>query len=463
MLKMDKILNHFKIRKFKDNILLVTEQGNWVVLTKKEYDDFICGDVNSNKKLDDLGLLIDKTNFEKIVAKQKSLYSQLFCGTSLHIVVPTLRCNLKCDYCHSRAKSESVSGYDMDEETARKTVDFIFQTPSKQVKIEFQGGEPLLNFDIVKYVIGYAEELNKDKKKDLKFALVTNLIKMDDDKLKYLIEHNVGLCTSLDGPKNVHDILRKRYSGAGSYDSVVSWIKTIHEQYKYPLAALMVTTKWSLDYPREIIDEYLKLGFDRIQIKFLSNLGNAQKVWGDISYSAEEYLTFWRAAIDYMVELNVEGGVIHESITTYILKKILTDEPNVFVDLQSPCGAVINQLAYDCKGDIYTCDEGRQYELFKLGNVGQGKFNQVCTSDEASAIIAASVNDCFLCDACVYKPYCGLCPVCCYAESGTLVPKLAMNDRCKILKGMFDYIFEKLIFSEDHKRVFNEWAKQGNK
>ena len=168
MLKMDKILNHFKIRKFKDNILLVTEQGNWVVLTKKEYDDFICGDVNSNKKLDDLGLLIDKTNFEKIVAKQKSLYSQLFCGTSLHIVVPTLRCNLKCDYCHSRAKSESVSGYDMDEETARKTVDFIFQTPSKQVKIEFQGGEPLLNFDIVKYVIGYAEKLNKEKKKDLK-------------------------------------------------------------------------------------------------------------------------------------------------------------------------------------------------------------------------------------------------------------------------------------------------------
>jgi len=200
------------------------------------------------------------------------------------------------------------------------------------------------------------------------------------------------------------------------------------------------------------------LGLEKIQIKPLNKLGNARKSWKEISYTAEEYLDFWRGAIDYIVELNLSGKKISESITTYILKKILTNEPNVYVDLQSPCGAALNQLAYDHKGNIFTCDEGRQFDLFKLGNVKKDNYNKILTSNGASSIISASTNDCYLCDACVYKPYCGLCPVCCYADTGTLVPNLSMDNRCKIFKGMFDYVFEKLIFSERHKKVFSGWA-----
>ena len=281
---------------------------------------------------------------------------------------------------------------------------------------------------------------------------------MDDEKLRYLIKNKVGLCTSLDGPEYVHDKIRKSTKNKGSYKQVINWINKIKKDYNYPLGALMVTTKYSLPYPKEIVDEYIKHGFEKIQIKHISNLGYAQKAWKDLSYTPEDYLVFWKKAMNYMVELNIKGTKIKEPITTYILKKILTNEPNFFVDLQSPCGAAISQLAYDHKGNIFTCDEGRQFDLFNIGNVKKDTYKKVLTSNETASIIASSTNDCFLCDACIYKPYCGLCPVCCYAETGTLIPKLATNNRCKILKGMFDYIFENLIFSEKHRKVFTEWA-----
>lgn len=448
--------NHFRTRRFKDNILVVTEQGDWRVLTKKEFGNLTKGKFSGD--VGDSGILLRNNNFGGVVEKQRSRYAHLFRGPSLHIMVPTLRCNLKCHYCHSKAKPENSNGYDMDKKTARRIIDFIFQTPNKNIKIEFQGGEPLLNFEVVKESIEYAGELNQKAKKSLKFALVTNLTKIDDQKIKYLINHGVGLCTSLDGPMEVHDKVRFFCGGGGSYNRVVGWIKTIKGEYNCPLDALMVTTRRSLRYSKDIVDQYVALGFQKMQIKFLSKLGYAQEAWKDLSYSAEEYLDFWRKTIDYLVELNVGGVKIRESITTYILKKILTDEANIFVDLQSPCGAAISQLAYDHNGDIYTCDEGRQYEMFKLGNVATSSYKDILTSDGAASIISASTNDCFLCDACVYKPYCGLCPVCCYAETGTVVPKLAMSDRCKILKGMFDYIFEKLIFSSRHKEIFIKWA-----
>ncbi|MFH1641595.1 MAG: His-Xaa-Ser system radical SAM maturase HxsB [Nanoarchaeota archaeon] len=446
--------NNFRTKRFGSRILAVSEQGGWADFSKKEFDSLIRG--NTTKKIMDSGLAIDKKNINGVIEKQRQRYCHLFNGTSLHIVVPTLRCNLSCSYCHSKAKSEKAKNYDMDKKTAKKAVDFIFQSLSAHIKIEFQGGEPLLNFGIIKEIIEYAKKVNKNK--DLKFALVTNLTKIDDKKLKYLIKNKVGICTSLDGPKHLHDKIRVDHNQGGSYKNVVSWIETIKDEYKYPIDALMVTTRHSLQCPREIVDEYIKHGFNRIQFKSMNNLGNAQKAWGSLSYSAEEYLTFWKQAIEYMVELNLKGEDIYDAYTTYILKKILTNDPNIFVDLQSPCGAAISQLAYDYNGDIFTCDEGRQYDLFKLGNVRNNDYREILTSNETASIISASTNDCFLCDACVYKPYCGLCPVCCYAETGSVVPKLSMDNRCKILKGIFDYIFEKLIFSDKHKKVFTKWA-----
>ena len=450
------ILNNFRTKKIKNRFLITTDHGSWVLLNERGYDSLLGNKkINHSPRLYNLavnkGVVLTEKNRECVINdyRRKNLF--LFNGASLHIVTPTLVCNQKCIYCHSNAKDINSKGYDMDKETAKKITDFIFQSPSKAITIEFQGGEPLINFPVIQYFIEYAEYLNKKHKKDLRFSLVTNLTMMDSDILKYIIQNKIGLCTSLDGPKIVHDKNRRYLGGKSSYEDVVRWIDIIKNQYGYRIEALMVTTRFSLPYYKEIIDEYIKRGFGRIMIKFLNNLGFAQKTWNKISYTSDEFLSFWRKSVDYTRNLN---GKIYDQYTIYLLQKILTKSQSPFVDLRSPCGAAISQLAYDHKGDIFTCDEGRQYDLFKIGNVSKNSYRGVLTSNHVCSIIAASTNDNFICDACVYKPYCGVCPVCSYAETGNIIPKLAMNFRCRVHKGMFDYIFGALA---TNKNAFSNW------
>jgi len=116
---------------------------------------------------------------------------------------------------------------DMSKETARKVLDAIFYTTHPNVTIEFQGGEPLVNWDVLKFCIEYAEEKAKRVKKPALFSLVTNLSLMTDEKLQYLLEHKVSINTSLDGTSVVHNFNRT-YKDGNSFDLATYWIKKIN-------------------------------------------------------------------------------------------------------------------------------------------------------------------------------------------------------------------------------------------
>lgn len=105
---------------------------------------------------------------------------------NLHMIVATLRCNCLCKYCHASSIDMSAKQYDMSWETARKTIDLIFQSPSDDIKIEYQGGEPLLNWDIVKESILYAKFVNKIAKKDLSFVICTNLMQISKEQIDFI-------------------------------------------------------------------------------------------------------------------------------------------------------------------------------------------------------------------------------------------------------------------------------------
>src|SRR5450759_2048100 len=101
----------------------------------------------------------------------------------------------------------------------------IFAGPSPSIKIEFQGGEPLLNYEIIKEVVIYAEKINKKKQKHLSFVICTNLTLINEEILEFFKKHNVIISTSLDGPKMVHDSCRIMRSGGSSYDTVIDKLK----------------------------------------------------------------------------------------------------------------------------------------------------------------------------------------------------------------------------------------------
>jgi uncharacterized protein len=151
---------------------------------------------------------------------------------------------------------------------------------------------------------------------------------------------------------------------------------------------------------------------------------------------------------------------------TCCLKKILRRQDPNFLDLMSPCGAAIGQMAYNYNGDIFTCDEGRMMrdDTFKLGSVFDNSFSEMINLPKVKKITALSTNDKLPCISCAYQPYCGICPACNYATTRKLIAAETPDTRCRILKMQFDYLFEKII-SEDKlfKKTINSLQEQDKK
>ena len=457
---MDYTINNYRAKKVGGRYFVTTDHGSYCILSEKEFRK-----LNQNKiddelkyKLEEKEIILNDTNIDEAIRLTRNRNNFLFSGTSLHIIVVTLRCNMKCVYCHASSKDIDKKEFDMDKETAKKTVDFIFQTPNNKITIEFQGGEPLLNWDVVKYIIEYALEKNKVSNKELIITMVTNLIEMDEEKMNYLIQNKIDICTSLDGPKELHDDNRKFLKGS-NYEIVIKWIKRFKEEYEKRnlkerrINALVTLTKKSLNYPKEIVDQYIELGLPNIHLRFLNKLGVAKQSWPEITYSVKEYLDFWKKAVNHIEELKKQGKEINERMIYIMINKIQNESDPNYLDLRSPCGAAIGQLTYNYNGDIYTCDEARMIEddLFLLGNVKKDEYKDIVTCDKACATITASINDQYICNDCVYKPYCGICPVCNYSEQGNIIGKITQTNRCKIFKEQFDWVIkEKFINKENN-------------
>lgn len=460
----DYTVNQYFVKNLgQDSFLITTEHGAWIVLDKREYDllrlNRLDKDPNLFSTLEHKGVIVTDRNIDLIVETYRRKKCFIFGGSGLHIVSMTSRCNHRCIYCYVNASSSNSKNSDMDEETVKDTVDFIFQSPSDRITIEISGGEPLLNFPAVEALIDYSNELNKRFGKDLRHTIVTNLTAMDEDMVKFLIKNNVGISTSLDGPKELHDKNRKYLLPGSSYEKVVYWIDVIKKQYNYRIGALPVLTKYSLPYGKEIVDEYVKHGLESLRLKYTAPVGRAS-LWDRIGYSSDEYINLWKQVLEYILDLNKQGMDFHEGMTTLLLKKIINPVDPNFVDLNMPCGAVVGQTVYDDRGDIYCCDEARGFEIFKLGNVKKNTYQDIAGSMTARYMQDLSSGYSFLCDNCVWKPYCGICIVCTYSAQGSMIDKLPLDFRCQAHKKMLEHLFRKLVFSEN-REILMKWVDAG--
>jgi len=462
------ILNFYRSYSFgKDKNLITTDHGAWVLLNDEEFRALRSGRIKDNPELfvalKEKGIIVTPDNVENIVRTYRRRYRFLFKGPILHILTPTLRCNMNCIYCHSLPKHPQEKGWDMDEDTARAIVDFILTSPADFLTIEFQGGEMLLNFDIVKFVIEYAEKKAREKNKKIGFNIVTNITLMSEEILEFFKKHHiVGISTSFDGPKEVHDKNRKYLSGRGTYDDVVYWIKRINDEFGryFSLSAMSTITRYSLPYYKEIVDEFYELGFRRIWPRFLNILGNADAHWKKIGYPADEYLKFYKNMLDYIMKMNKAGKRMIEVYSYSLSNKILSEYPMNNVDMWSPCGAGIGQLLYNHNGDIFTCDEAKILgDEFKLGNVRENTIEEVIKHPTVISMMNISSKFPLICDNCPFSPYCFVCPVHFYKTQGNIVPKLAGEFRCKIQKEMIKTVFQKILFSKDERKIFLDWMK----
>lgn len=455
------MLNNYLHKRIDDNkVLVTTTHGGWAILTDEEFTLLRIGNVESNIKLYNLlsqeGIIYSEDSVPRIIRQCKNKYKQVFDTTTLHILTPTLRCNQKCIYCYSSAKSTLSKEYDMTEDTAKAVIDFIFQCPSKNITIEFQGGEPLMNFPIIKYIVTYIREFKKESDKNVNFRIVTNLTLMDEEKLTWLVENKIELNSSFDGPREIHNKNRIYEGSKGTYDEVIDQLRLL--QSKGINVGIMPTiTKHSLPYWKEIIDEYVRLGVNRFWARRLNVGGFAADKWKEVGYSAEEYLAFWKKSLNYIFKLNEEGIKISEGSIEIILRNIIFSKKyNGFVCLASPCGCAWSQVAYNYKGDIYTCDEARSFELFKLGNVKENNYKDLYSSWKVLDIVDLTTGLSFDCSNCIYNAFCGPCLIDEYGERGNIIKKTG-SFNCKVKKGMMDHIFKEIIPDEKKFNLVKKW------
>lgn len=462
-------LSPFRFKKLDKDYLLTNEIGDYVFLTQENFNKYLLNKLdkksNQYKELSQKNFISGEMKIDAYIEEYKQKNQYLFqSGPSLHIIVVTLRCNHRCIYCQASSRGLAEKDKDLDLKTAKKIVDIIFQSQSPFLAIEFQGGEPLVNWPVVKFIIKYARQKNKKEKRNLELRLVSNFSLMDEEKMNYLFKNGVVFCTSLDGPEELHN-KNRIWLGGNSYQVTVKWLERLLKEYKkyyiYQPGALVTITRFSFPYWKEIIDRYLKLGLDSIFLRPLTPLGMAKKIWDKIGYRPTDFLEFYKKCLDYILNLNLKKKLRFREITaTNMAGKILTrQEPNYF-ELRSPCGAGIGQILYNYNGDIYTCDEGRMLseKIFCIGNIRKNSYNEVISHQTVKSLCLASCLDGLSCDWCVYKPYCGTCPILNYAELGNIFPQLPNNSRCEINQGIFDYLFSKIKENDKIKKILKEWS-----
>jgi His-Xaa-Ser system radical SAM maturase HxsB len=451
----------FNHRTVGDRVLITNSEGSFLLLLPDEFRLFAEGSVAKGTPLYDRlvegNFVRAELNVDRMIQRIRPRKTFIHYGPNLHIVVVTLRCNETCVYCHASRADMDATHTDMTPEIADKTVETIFQTTNPNVTIEFQGGEPLVAFPIVQHIVNRAREVNKTAGKQLEFTMVSNLSLMDDAKLEYLVQNKVQVCTSIDGPEHLHDKQRK-LPGLSAHQSASRWIRRLNDAYQqmgldptlYHVEALLTTTREALPLWKEIVDAYVDLGCRALFLRPVDPFGFADRTAPRIEYPRAQYLEFYRNAVDYMIDLNRRGVEILERFAAIFLTKILGGMDPNFLDIRSPCGAAIGQVAYNYDGRIFTCDEGRMlHEMgdstFLIGEAGKTRYRELMEHETVRAMAIASNLDAQPdCVNCTYQPYCGVCPVHNHRTQGSIFGRMRESSLCAVHKGIQDFLFERL-------------------
>jgi His-Xaa-Ser system radical SAM maturase HxsB len=467
----------FRFIDLDDQRLLVNLVGEHELISRDTFDSLLNGllspDSSAYLNLKAKHFLADTdshTPVQLLATKLRTKYSHLAGFTKLHIFVVTLRCDHSCHYCQVSRVTATRSKYDMSRESADRAIDLVFRAPSRFLKVEFQGGEPLLNFDLIRYVVEEITRRNQERvegvQKAFRFVIATNLSAVSDEILKFAETHRIDFSTSVDGPAYIHNANRPRPEN-DAYERTIKGIVRVRAALGHDaVAAVMTTTKLSLEHPEEIVDEYVALGFSHIFLRPISPYGFAIKSARRTGYERSAFLEFYTRAFKRIVELNVAGTPIIEVYAQILLTKMLTPYATSYVDLQSPAGAGIGAVVYNYDGDVYASDEARMLaemgdKTFRLGSLHTNSYEEIFGGQKLRDLVAASINEAMpACADCAYQPFCGADPIENHATQGDVIGHRATSDFCARNIGIISHLLRLYHGADPYARdLFHAWTQ----
>lgn len=444
--------NFYPSRPVGDSRIRVSRTGKLIALTEDEDSQLEKIHMTESlfERLERTGHIVTAGNAATVMGDLKTWFQLTYAGPNLHIVAATKRCNLDCVYCHMlpEAISSDPARYDLQPDTAEAIASFVMSTPNPYVMIEFQGGEPFLNFPGMVHLVETAKRLNQDVGKTLDFTVVSNLMVVTDAQLEYCAENDISISYSLNGPPEIHNRYRLTRAGTGSFDKVIRRIGDIQKKFPGLISAspMCVVAKETTEELIRTIDFFHEAGFESVALLKLRHLGKVRTA--GLKFDFREFMTTYLAALDHMLAKNKQGGPVYaERMVRVVLAKLLCESDVGFVDWRNPTGDVGCVLTYDYDGEILPSDEARSLrEEFTLGNVRDTTWDDLVQRESTFRTMNLSLRDRDpTCRECAYNPYCGVAPILDFARTGDATPRPHESDECLFTMGLLDWVLKRYL------------------
>ena len=413
------------------DIIEMYENTSREEITKKilaKYPD--CKDVtkeeieNTFEQIEELkkqGKLFTEDTFEPMAPKLKEKSAGVVKALCLHIAHS---CNLNCSYCFASQGKYHGDRALMSFEVGKQAFDFLIANSGtrRNLEVDFFGGEPLMNFDVVKQLVEYARSIEKQHGKNFRFTLTTNGVLIDDDVIEFANREMSNVVLSLDGRKEVHDRYRVDYNGNGSWEKIVPKFQKFVEARGNKNYYMRGTfTHANPDFLKDI-EEMLRLGFTELSMEPV--VGPAS----DPSSLTEEDLPIVLEQYEKLAELMLKRHKEGNPFTFYHYMIDLKGGPCIYKRI-SGCGSGTEYMAVTPWGDLYPCHQFVGEEKYKLGDVYTGVTNTKAQEEFAECNVYTRPE----CRDCWARLYCsGGCAANAYHATGSV--KGVYEYGCKLFR-----------------------------
>ena len=359
--------------------------------------------------LKDSGKLFAPDTFEPMAGHLKAKTSGVIKALCLHIAHT---CNLNCSYCFASQGKYHGERAVMSFEVGKQALDFLIANSGsrRNLEVDFFGGEPLVNFQVVKDLVAYARSIEKEHNKNFRFTLTTNGLLIDEDVIEFCNRecHNVVL--SLDGRKEIHDRFRVDYAGNGSWDRIVPKFQQLVEARNGRGYYMRGTfTHANPDFLKDI-QVMLDLGFNELSMEPVVAAPD------DPSALTEEDKAIVMEQYEKLAMLMLDKDKEGKPFTFYHYMIDLTGGPCIYKRI-SGCGSGTEYMAVTPWGDLYPCHQFVGEEKFKLGDVWKGVDNTEIQNEFAACNVYARPE----CRDCWARLYCsGGCAANAYHATGSV-------------------------------------------
>lgn len=393
-------------KKSKDEIIseMLDKYKDDDTVTENEISDVI----SDIKELQTAGKLFTEDEYKDLAFdfKKNNTVIKALC---LHVAHT---CNLNCEYCFASQGKYHGDRALMSLEVGKRAIDFLVENSGnrKNLEVDFFGGEPLMNWDVVKQIVSYARSIEKEKKKNFRFTLTTNGVLIDDDVIDFANKEMHNVVLSLDGRKEVHDHLRKNINGKGSYDTIVpkfqEFIKRRGDRGYYIRGTF---THNNTDFTNDIL-HMADLGFTELSMEpvVCSPDDPYALTYDDLPILYEQYEILAKE----MLEREKSG----KPITFYHYMIDLTAGPCIYKRI-SGCGSGTEYMAVTPWGELFPCHQFVGDPKYSLGNIFDGVQNRELQNEFklCNAYARPECKDCWA------KLYCsGGCAANAYHATGSV-------------------------------------------